>query len=173
MYVSSVLKLGTMKVKFCLMAFCIMIGCKNENPTTDVIAVPRKIINAEWLVGTWSSASASGTNYEVWKKESDTVLVGSSFSVQQNDTVQSESVRLIQEGDEVSYIPIAHGQNNDLPVTFKLIFIDSVKMVFENKEHDFPQNISYQRISADSLVAEISGVINGTFKARQFPMRRN
>jgi hypothetical protein len=50
--------------------------------------------------------------------------------------------------------------------------MDSVKMVFENEQHDFPQQISYQKLSRDSLVAEISGVIKGEFRAQQFPMRK-
>ena len=133
----------------------------------------KKIETASWLIGTWSGPSTEkGTNYETWKKYNDTTFVGSSFSIQHDDTIPSESIRLVQQGEEVSYVPTVEGQNSDLPVAFKLIFMDSVKMIFENKTHDFPQNISYQKISQDSLVAEISGTIKGTYHAEQFPMRR-
>ena len=45
-------------------------------------------------------------------------------------------------------------------------------IVFENPQHDFPQIISYTKINADSLVAEISGSKNGQELKQTFPMKR-
>ena len=59
-----------------------------------------------------------------------------------------------------------------MPVTFKLISSDSNKLIFENPTHDFPQLITYRIVPPDSLIAEISGLINGEHHAQEFPMRR-
>jgi hypothetical protein len=45
-------------------------------------------------------------------------------------------------------------------------------MIFENPAHDFPQFISYTKITTDSLVAEISGTKNGQARKQRFPMKR-
>ena len=45
-------------------------------------------------------------------------------------------------------------------------------MVFENPEHDFPTKITYKKINADSIVAEISGNRNGKQASELFPMKR-
>lgn len=45
-------------------------------------------------------------------------------------------------------------------------------LVFENPMHDFPQIISYTKITCDSLVAQISGEKNGQERKQAFPMKR-
>lgn len=134
---------------------------------------PGKIDQAGWLIGSWYSETAKSINYEAWKKYNDTVFVGRSYSIRGADTVSSEFIRMVETGDELSYIPTVADQNSGMPVTFKSIFISRDKLVFENQDHDFPQIIAYQQISEDSMVAEISGVVKGEYRARQFPMRRS
>ena len=48
--------------------------------------------------------------------------------------------------------------------------MDSV--VFENKEHDFPQRVGYRRLGADSVLAWIDGTSNGKAQRFEFPYRR-
>jgi hypothetical protein len=57
-------------------------------------------------------------------------------------------------------------------VRFILKASSDQKLVFENQQHDFPNIISYTKINADSLVAEISGVKNGQKQKQTFPMKR-
>jgi hypothetical protein len=45
-------------------------------------------------------------------------------------------------------------------------------LVFENKEHDFPQKITYTKISNDSIVAEISGMKDGKQSKESYPMKK-
>ena len=59
-----------------------------------------------------------------------------------------------------------------MPVMFKLVSSDSNKLIFENPAHDFPQMITYWNVPPDSLIAEISGLINGEQQAQKFRMRR-
>jgi len=46
------------------------------------------------------------------------------------------------------------------------------EIAFENPEHDFPQHIIYRKVNADSLVAHIEGMEDGTEKHFDFPMKR-
>jgi hypothetical protein len=165
-----------MNIKPCLGLVCLTLACTNPQKKTSQDETEHhrsKITQAEWLIGSWSNESKNGFSYEVWKKYNDTIFVGRSYSIQGADTVSSEFIKLVQDGDELSYIPTVPDQNMGLPVAFRLIFLDSSKLVFENQEHDFPQTIAYQRISRDSMVAEISGLIKGEYRARQFPMTRS
>src|SRR5690606_29225029 len=95
---------------------------------------------------------------ESWTKTSDTEFAGKSYILKEKDTVIFETIRLVQEKDGLFYIPTVRNQNDNLPVRFALKAISDTEMVFENPKHDFPQIISYTKITSDSLVAEISGI---------------
>jgi len=127
---------------------------------------------ASWLLGTWENKTSRGVIYENWRKISTQEYAGKSYKLNGQDTVLLETVRLIQEGDNLFYIPTVSNQNGGLPVRFSLQEQSPSKLVFTNPDHDFPQFISYTCISQDSLVAEIYGSLNGKVQKRSFPMSR-
>lgn len=128
--------------------------------------------DAEWLIGTWENKTTRGSIYESWKKVRRNELTGKSFILKDRDTVVLENIQLVRKNNILTYIPTVNGQNNNQPVSFPLISKSEKKLVFENKSHDFPQLISYTRITGDSLVAEISGISKGVLKRQTFYMRR-
>lgn len=125
-----------------------------------------------WLEGTWKNETKEGLGIETWSRENDSVYNGRSFFIIGKDTVSSESIRLEQRGKEILYIPVVKGQNDGKPVTFPLVQANNDQWIFENPKHDFPTKISYTRIGQDSLLAEISGVIEGKASSQQFAMGR-
>ncbi|MES2379414.1 MAG: DUF6265 family protein [Bacteroidota bacterium] len=127
---------------------------------------------ASWLIGNWENKSSEGNASEVWKKENDSTLLGASYFIMGKDTASTEFISLHQTGKEIFYAPTIPGQNGGLPIEFKLTQSDNNSLVFENPAHDFPQKITYTKITNDSLVAEISGKQQGKEKAMQFPMKR-
>ncbi|MCD8538665.1 MAG: DUF6265 family protein [Leadbetterella sp.] len=127
---------------------------------------------AEWLVGTWENKTPRGSVYETWNKAGDTALTGKSYRVAEKDTMVFETLRIVREKDGLVYIPTVKNQNSGLPVRFTATQVTASGLVFENPEHDFPQLISYTRVGADSLVAEISGIRNGRERKQVFPMKR-
>jgi len=131
------------------------------------------IRKALWLIGEWQHQTARGILYERWKQTSNTSLAGKSYYLNNKDTTVLETITIKQDKQNLWYIPTVTGQNNGKAVSFKLTEITIDKMVFENPEHDFPQKITYRRITADSLVAAISGMVNGKLKQQDFPMRRS
>jgi hypothetical protein len=130
------------------------------------------IKKAKWLIGTWENKTSKGIIYETWMKTNDNELLGRSYIVKEKDTIVLENIRLAQEQGKLFYIPIVKNQNEGLPVRFATKTNSETQLIFENLEHDFPQIISYTNISADSLVAEISGTKNGQKRKQVFPMKR-
>jgi hypothetical protein len=150
-----------------LLLSAILAAC-NSNKT----AQPRQITKADWLIGSWENKSEYGDLSESWQKENDSVYKGQSFFIKRKDTIHSEAIVLSEINGEVSYSPQVKGQNNDKPVDFKMTSATDKQLVFENPAHDFPQKITYTKITNDSLVAEISGKQQGKPMSEKYPMKR-
>jgi hypothetical protein len=131
-----------------------------------------EITKAEWLIGTWESKTQRGSIYETWTKENEVQLSGKSYMLKEKDTIVFETIWLLQEQYSLFYIPKVKNQNGNLPVRFTSKIVSDKELVFENLQHDFPQIISYTKINADSLIAEISGTKNGKDRKQKFPMKR-
>jgi len=108
------------------------------------------------LAGTWQMPQEKGMLYEVWELDSDTMLLGRSFSVSGKDTIPEETVQLSWSKGAITYSPTVVDQNKGLPVIFTLKSIGISGFLFENKAHDFPQRIRYQP-KGDTLLASVSG----------------
>lgn len=131
-----------------------------------------EIEKASWLLGGWQGQTPEGIAGERWEKKNDSTYSGKGYFMVGKDTVSSETMSLEQNSDGVFYIPTVKEQNNGQPVTFKMTKSTETEMVFENPQHDFPQKITYTRFGADSVVAEISGMMEGKPNAMRFPMKR-
>ena len=132
----------------------------------------KNIRKVDWLIGTWENKTAQGSIYEEWIKVTNSELAGKSYILKQENPVVLEEIRLVQEREQLFYIPTVKNQNGGLPVRFGLKNGSDSTLVFENAQHDFPQLIAYAKIGTDSLVAEISGVKNGRLRKVRFPMKR-
>jgi hypothetical protein len=163
-----------MRIAFCVVAVFVVMTCTYSPTDSREVRSerPEKIELARWILGSWQSQSFDAINYEIWKQIDDTTFAGRSYSIKNGDTVSSEFIKLVQRDAELAFIPTVPDQNLGVPIEFKLTFMGDDKMIFENAVHDFPQVITYEHVSTDSLVAEISGEVNGEHQAIQFPMRR-
>ncbi|WP_348813591.1 DUF6265 family protein [Flavobacterium maritimum] len=149
-----------------LLLLSAIVSCKNDSNKNE------KINAAQWLIGTWENKSADGNLEEIWQKVNDSTFQGQSYYIKAEDTLHFETITLQQIGDELTYSAAVKGQNNDKSVPFKLSGEAGKKLVFENPKHDYPQKISYSQITADSLVAKISGVQQGKPSSEQFSMKK-
>lgn len=130
------------------------------------------IEKAGWLIGSWQNVSENEISAEIWEKKNDSVFIAKSFVLVNKDTVFSESIRIEQRGNSLFYIPTVKEQNQGHAVEFVLVSSNEDQLVFENLKHDFPQKISYTKITHDSIVAEISGIEEGKQKSILFPFTR-
>ncbi len=157
------MKAGTKKI---IAVICLGVLCAWTTKLTN------NITKAQWLIGTWENKTPKGSIYETWNKTNDKEFSGRSYIVKEKDTIVFENIRLVQEQGGLFYIPIVKNQNGGLPVRFATKIVSETKLVFENPQHDFPQIISYTKISVDSLLAEISGTKNGKERRQTFSMKR-
>ena len=130
------------------------------------------LTDAKWLLGKWANQTQRGKMVEEWTRKSDSVFNGASYMITAADSVSLESITLTKEGSDIFYIPTVKGQNSGKAVKFRLTSFTDKTLVFENPSHDFPQKISYTLVDEHSLMAEISGTVNGSERKRQFPMKR-
>jgi hypothetical protein len=127
---------------------------------------------AGWLIGEWQIRSDRGMAIEIWGKTNDSAYAGRSFLVSGKDTIPGETVSLELRGDDLLYIPTVKDQNAGEAVPFTLTSSTDKQLVFENSAHEFPRKISYTQINQDSLLAEVSGIINGESESERYPMTR-
>lgn len=162
-----------MKNSYLLIAvfFFSLLGCTQQEKQKPKLKVSEKyqaVEMAYWLIGNWQNKSAKGLLTEVWTKENDSTLVGQSYFIAGADTLSFENIRLEQRNNILSYVPTVRDQNMGQAVYFTLTSSTDSTLVFENPEHDFPQKISYIKMANDSLVAEVSAVVDGKVKSQTF-----
>jgi hypothetical protein len=123
------------------------------------------------FLGLWHQIEGPGLiSYEQWKEVDDRHFAGLSWTLfNAKDTIFSEKIELVAEGEDIFYIPTIK-QNNG-PVRFKMKSLVGDTVIFENPEHDFPQIIRYEM--GDTLLnASVSGTKNGEFGEKFFPLKK-
>lgn len=128
----------------------------------------QKTTTPTWLAGVWKINTGNGFIVEQWKVVNDSTLQGKSMFVKAaGDSALQETLVLSYRKGEWNYTSSVVGQNNNLPVSFKIIFIGRTEFISENKAHDFPQRISYRRIK-NNIYASIEGSRNGKYAKSNF-----
>ncbi|KFE99000.1 DUF6265 family protein [Chryseobacterium luteum] len=155
-----------MKTKLILSAVLMTIFC-------SWTAKQNELEKMEWLIGTWKTQTPKGVLYETWTKKSNTEFQAKSYYLNKKDTIMFEFVRLVEKDQKLHYIVSVNGQHDEQPVDFVSTAVsNSTSLVFENPQNDFPQIITYKKIHKDSLIAEISGTMNGKKGKHAFPMKK-
>jgi hypothetical protein len=124
------------------------------------------------LAGTWKMKTKNGFLFEHWYGVNDSTLQNKSYRVNGTDTIPEETVLLKISNGAIIYISTVANQNNQQPVSFTLIKKENGKYIFENKGHDFPQQISYHLKDDNHLDASISGTVNDKFREIRFNFKR-
>lgn len=153
-------------------------ACKNKakdnvNPKEIVQEKEFETIEKlQWLVGNWTNSTENEQSYENWTQVNDSTLKAHSFTIVENDTVFAERVTLQQKNNNTYFTVIAYNQNDDKPVTFKMIPSTNGTFTFENPNHDFPSKIAYTNPVKDSIHAWIEGTIKGESRKVDFYFKR-
>ncbi len=139
--------------KLILLSLLIIFACqsKQENSSkTDVTA------DFDWLLGNWkrSNEKEGRETYENWTKVNPQKYLGTSFTIQAQDTIWQENVELINSGSEWNFVVRQKGEMQ--PTSFKLTKIKADSFTCENHANEFPKIIRYYRDGA-KLMAVIEG----------------
>jgi len=147
-----------------------IISCKNGDSDKNE---KEKIKAANWLLGNWENKSADGVLSEIWTKTNDSTFQGQSYFIKEKDTIHFETIVLQQTGENLTYSANVKGQNENKPVSFSFTETNENQIVFENKKHDYPQKISYQKAPNNNIVATVSGVIEGKPSTEKYTLSKS
>jgi len=122
----------------------------------------------KWLVGKWQIQSDKTEMYEEWQRDGNR-FKGESYSINNGGKKVSEILYLEKFADQWAYIALPVKQNITL---FALIDMSGKTFSFENKEHDFPQKITYILQDSVTLNVTVGGDKNGAFKSFTLTMKK-
>ena len=131
----------------------------NEPPVTTPL----------WLGGCWELSAGELMIEEHWMAVRGGAMLGMSRTVRGGQLAGYELLLLYQEESGWTYEAHPSGQPT---ASFRSSAITDTSIVFSNPDHDFPQTITYFRISSDSLLARIAGERGGQPRQVEFPYRR-
>jgi hypothetical protein len=136
-----------------------------QNPATKSAT----LADLAWLAGCWEGREGDATLEEIWSRPSGGSMLGMSRKVKENRTVSFEFMQFREENGRLVFLP-QPGGGARVPFPLKDSFAG--KFTFENKEHDFPQRVLYERKGPALLLAAIEGTLNGKPEREEFQMRK-
>ncbi len=130
-----------------------------------------KLADLNGMAGCWEHRDAKRGLFttEIWMKPAGTSILGIGRTVKGGKTVDHEYMRIEQREDGLFFI--ARPKENAEETAFKLVRSTVNEVVFENKEHDFPQRVIY-RLNGTAMTGRIEGLDRGRPKGIDFPMER-
>ncbi|HET6990816.1 MAG TPA: DUF6265 family protein [Bacteroidia bacterium] len=137
-------------------------SCENSGNIDDI----------KWMIGQWQGTDVNGLVFhEVWENDGANSYTGSTCIVSpEGDTIYRETLKInLVEGKPyfVSTVPGSKG-----PVLFKMVQGDSKNAVFENREHAFPQSISYTLENSTHMNVKLEGIEKGQPKVEHLEFER-
>ncbi len=145
---------------------------RTETPDDSSAAAEEEIVASpvdqlEWLAGCWKHEEPGFRRDEQWMRPSGGTMIGMSRSVSDERTVEHEYLRIEVRAGRLAYVAAPSGQAE---AEFLAIEITDRLAVFEAPGHDFPQRITYGRMSPRSILAWIEGDVDGVSRVVEFPM---
>lgn len=107
-----------------------------------------------FLKGTWKRTDKN--SYEQWSVTENGQLKGVGFRMKDGLPQITEYTDLVREGSEVFLVATVPSQNQGRGIRFRLKQ-EGRRYIFENARHDFPVQIVYEHLHADSLKISLSG----------------
>lgn len=156
-----------MKIVIAIVVFFVFAAAivgQGKNPVTE-------IKDFDGMAGCWEQRNDAKKLLisEQWMSPAGTSLIGMGRTVKDGKTTDWEFMRIEQRADGIFYV--AKPRENSDETAFKLISSDLNQVVFENKEHDFPQRIIY-KLQGTKMIGRIEGNNNGKFLGIDFPFNR-
>jgi len=122
-----------------------------------------------WLEGHWVGEKDGVSMEEHWTGPGGGALLGLHRDVQGGRLVSWEFLRIGRTSDGTFYFA---SPRSAPPTPFKLVELGDKRVVFENKQHDFPQRILYWLDSKGALHARIEGPQDGKTVSEEWEWAR-
>ncbi len=121
-----------------------------------------------WMAGTWVQDADGVSVRETWLAPNDGAMGGVGQTNRPGKRPLVEFMKITAEPAGATFTAIVPGQP---PTSFVQIAGRDGEVVFENKDHDFPQRVIYRRCDAD-LCARIEGTISGKLQFQDWRYTR-
>lgn len=122
-----------------------------------------------WLEGMWTGEKDGVSMEELWTAPRGHALLGLHRDVKDGRLVSWEFFRIQATESGAAYFA---SPRSAPPVAFRLVESTAKRVVFENKEHDFPQRILYWLDTEGALHARIEGPQHGTTVSEEWVWTR-
>lgn len=141
-------------------------GTKPERNPLQKIA---SLQNLAWLAGCWEGRQGQASLEEIWSKPAGGSMLGMGRTVKDGKTTSFEYMQFREENGSLVFLPQPGGGER---TSFLLKDFFGEKLTFENKEHDFPQRVIYERKGPGSLLAAIEGTYQGKESREEYQMTK-
>jgi hypothetical protein len=121
-------------------------------------AAPVDLTRLAWLEGRWTGTTDGVSMEEQWTAPAGGSLLALHRDVKDGRTTSFEFLRIQTTAEGTFYFA---SPRSAPPTPFRLLELGDKKVVFENKEHPFPQRILYWLDGAGALHARIEGPRDG------------
>lgn len=139
-----------------------IISCEQTGSVEDI----------SWMIGHWQGIDVNDLSFhENWERSGKSSFAGTGCTISPDgDTLWKESLKVeLVEG--VPYY-VASTPGNKGAVLFRMIKGNEKQAVFENKEHDFPQRISYTLETKNTVKVKLEGLEHGQPKIQHLQFER-
>lgn len=128
----------------------------NEESKTQNNEISKSTENFDWLLGNWkrNNEKENRETFEIWKKKNNSEYYGIGFTLQNNDTIKQEKIKLTKLNN--NWILEVKVPEETESITFNLTSIGNKEFICENKEIDFPKKIKYWK-NGTKINALVSG----------------
>lgn len=130
-----------------------------------------RLSDLDGMAGCWERRDEKKQMFfsEQWMKPAGGAMLGMGRTVANGKAVDWEFMRIQQRGDSLVFV--ARPRENKEETEFPLLSAKPGEVVFENKEHDFPQRVIY-RFSGDAMTGRVEGQMNGRSRSLDFPFKK-
>ena len=128
----------------------------SEESKTQNNEISKSTENFDWLLGNWkrNNEKENRETFEIWKKKNNSEYYGIGFTLQNNDTIKQEKIKLTKLNN--NWILEVKVPEETESITFNLTSIGNKEFICENKEIDFPKKIKYWK-NGTKINALVSG----------------
>lgn len=148
-----------MQLKYLLFLFVpfVLFSCSEENnDQKEQQRITSTINNLDWLLGSWvrTNNEEGKKTFESWTKKSPEEYIGLGYTLQGQDTVFKENMRILKK--EARWIFEVSVTNDEAPTIFTFSKKAKERFICENPKNEFPKKIEYY-LKDKKLEAKISG----------------
>ena len=128
--------------------------CLISQSITIAQEVPESIEldSLSWLSGYWTDIQDNKSIEEIWLAPKDSLMLGMHREYNASGRFFYEFLRIEQTEKNIIYYAAPAGRS---ATPFRLVEISENRVVFENKTHDFPQEISYTLENDSTLLVQV------------------